>query len=58
MIIFIIVTANVWPIPYLSPMLTGVQEVLRFCFRNLKVCNVGITGVMNYKEIRCLDIHI
>jgi hypothetical protein len=24
---------------------TGVQAILRFCFRNLRGCNVGITDV-------------
>jgi hypothetical protein len=31
---------------------TGVQAVLRFCLRNLKGCNVGISDVEEIYEVR------
>jgi hypothetical protein len=40
----------------------GIQAILRFCFRNLKDCNVGITAGMDicsmpFNGLRWDDIH-
>lgn len=39
-------------IPGFTKMRIGVQTVLRFCLRNLRTCNVGITD-----GVRCHVIH-
>jgi hypothetical protein len=33
----------------------GVQAILRFCFRNLRGRNVGITGWMDYEDAVEMD---